>query len=108
MADLTALQRDVLFAVSGLDDPNGQEVRRELTETQGRNVLSGHIYLGLDRLVDEELVGKAARDGRSNEYALTDDGRAWVVDRLEWERSQVSVEPPDGQRDESGSRHDDD
>jgi DNA-binding PadR family transcriptional regulator len=95
MADLTALQRDVLFAVADLDSPNGQAIRSELAETQGRNVLSGHIYLSLERLVEEGLVRKAARDGRSNEYALTEDGNAWVVDRLEWERSYVSFERVD-------------
>lgn len=90
MAELTALQRDILFAVAGLDAPNGQTIRGELAETQGRNVLSGHIYLSLEQLVDRGLVGKTSRDGRSNEYALTEDGDAWVWDRLEWERAYVS------------------
>ncbi|WP_336036855.1 PadR family transcriptional regulator [Halobacterium yunchengense] len=92
MADLTALQRDVLFAVAGRDSPNGQEVRRELVETQGRDVLSGHIYIDLGTLVDAGLVEKGARDGRSNEYALTTDGEAWVADRLAWERAYVAVD----------------
>lgn len=91
MADLTALQRDILFAVAGLDSPNGQEIRRELAETQGRNVLSGHIYLSIEQLVDAELVEKSSRDGRSNEYSLTDDGNAWLRDRLTWEREYVSL-----------------
>lgn len=104
MADLTALQRDILFAVSGLDSPNGQEIRRELAETQGRNVLSGHIYLSLEQLVDDGLVAKAASDGRSNAYALTDCGESWVRDRLGWERTYVQV---GGLGPEPGSRDDD-
>lgn len=92
MADLTALQRDIMFTVAGLDSPNGQEIRRELAETQGRDVLSGHIYLSLEQLVDRGLIEKGRRDGRSNEYALTGDGEAWLGNRLEWENAYVSLE----------------
>lgn len=92
MLDLTALQRDILFAVASLDSPNGQEVRRELMDTQARDVLSGHIYLSLGELVEEGLVEKSSRDGRSNEYTLTEEGRTWVRERFEWEESYVSVE----------------
>lgn len=91
MPDLTALQRDILFAVAGLDSPNGQEIRRELAETQGRNVLSGHIYITLGQLVDKELIAKRARDGRSNEYSLTERGDRWLRDRLEWENAYVPL-----------------
>lgn len=92
MADLTALQRDVLFAVAGIDSPNGQDIRRELADSQGRDILSGHIYLNLEQLVDKGLIEKSARNGRSNEYALTADGESWLDDRLEWEQTYVSFE----------------
>lgn len=92
MADMTALQRDILFAVAGLESPNGQEIRRELVETQGRDVLSGHIYLSIEQLVDAGLVAKQSRDGRSNEYSLTEAGETWLDNRLAWEREYVSFD----------------
>lgn len=92
MADMTALQRDILFTVAGLESPNGQEIRRELAESQGRDVLSGHIYLSIEQLVETGLVEKQARDGRSNEYSLTSEGVAWLTDRLEWERGYVNFD----------------
>lgn len=89
MADLTAFQRDVLFAVANLDGPNGQDIRANLGTTQDRTVRSGHIYLNLEELVDAGLIEKRAKNGRSNTYSLTQDGEEWLENRLEWEQTHV-------------------
>lgn len=90
MGELTAFQRDVLFAVAGLDAPNGQEIRTDLGATQNRDVRSGHVYMNLEELIDAELLEKRDRNGRSNAYSLTDDGESWIGDRLEWENTYAS------------------
>lgn len=90
MADLTALQRDILFVLAGLDSPCGIEVKSELDETDVHDVLSGHLYESIDALVDAGYVEKSPRDGRTNEYYLTDEGREYVRRRVSWQREYVS------------------
>lgn len=92
MAELTAFQRDVLFAVASLDGPNGQDIRANLGNTQDRTVRSGHIYLNLEELVDQGLIEKRAKNGRSNRYSLTADGEQWLENRLEWEQTHVNFD----------------
>jgi DNA-binding PadR family transcriptional regulator len=85
VADRTAFQRDTLFVISGLDEPNGVEIRRELEQSQCRSILPGRIYTNLDELVEDGLVRKHDLNGRSNTYRLTAEGERVLAELLEWQ-----------------------
>ncbi|CQR52919.1 Transcriptional regulator PadR-like family protein [Haloferax massiliensis] len=84
--ELTAIQRDLLFVVRGMSDSSGQTIKTELEETQGRDLLTGRVYTNLNELVDKDLVNKGSKNGRTNEYSLTDKGRDAVEKRRRWEQ----------------------
>jgi DNA-binding PadR family transcriptional regulator len=87
--ELAAMQRDLLFVVYGMDDPYGQAIKRELESTQDRSVLAGHVYSNLNDLTEMGLIHKGSKNGRMNEYSLTEEGRTRVHDRIQWERQFV-------------------
>lgn len=91
MEQLTALQRDMMFAITSLDSPNGREIQEELEETQDRSFVSGHIYTVFEELESAGLLTKSRRNGRSNEYVLTEQGRSWLEHRYRWEQSYVEL-----------------
>lgn len=92
--DLTGFQRDLLFVIAGLDEPNGQEIGAELEASQGREVLHGRLYGNLDTLVEEELITKGERDGRTNHYTTTEAGEAAIAERYEWQAEYVRPARP--------------
>ncbi len=87
---LTAIQRDLLFVVRGMSESSGQRIKSELEETQGRDLLAGRVYTNLNQLVECGYVEKGSKNGRTNEYSLTDAGREALRDRRYWERRYVS------------------
>ncbi|QCS44303.1 helix-turn-helix transcriptional regulator [Natrinema versiforme] len=84
--DLTGFQRDTLAAIARLkrDDETsyGLAIKRRL-ERDYDGVNHGRLYTNLDDLVDDGLVEKSALDKRTNEYVLTDNGRALLIQRVE-------------------------
>jgi DNA-binding PadR family transcriptional regulator len=89
MEELTGFQRDLLYVVGGLDEPSGLEVKREIEDYYRREVSSGHLYPNLNELVDDGLVHKSAKDGRTNVYSLTERGSQVVDERRQWERERL-------------------
>ncbi|AFK21250.1 PadR family transcriptional regulator (plasmid) [Haloferax mediterranei ATCC 33500] len=87
--ELTAIQRDLLFVISGMSGSSGQAIKSELRETQGRNLLAGRVYSNLDELVEQGLVDKGSKNGRTNEYVLTEKGEKAIRNRRRWERRYV-------------------
>ena len=85
MHDLTGFQRDILYVIAGLDEPNGLEIKAELEEYYQKEIHHGRLYPNLDTLVEEELIEKGEVDRRTNFYTLTDSGRAVLEDRSAWE-----------------------
>ncbi|WP_239647675.1 PadR family transcriptional regulator [Natrinema altunense] len=83
--DLSGFQRDALEAIARLEREDetcyGLAIKRRL-EPQYGDVNHGRLYPNLDTLVERGLVEKAALDQRTNEYALTDDGRGLLRQRL--------------------------
>lgn len=59
MYDLTAFQRDLLVAITGLEKPHGLAIKEALEEYYNKEVHHGRLYPNLDTLVDEGLVKKA-------------------------------------------------
>ena len=94
MYRLTGFQRDLLFVLTSLDEPSGQEVKAELERSQERDVRHARLYANLDRLVERGLVEKTYSGGRTNWYATTADGRRAVESRFEWEESYLSPSTP--------------
>ncbi|MFC7166202.1 PadR family transcriptional regulator [Halospeciosus flavus] len=89
MDELTGFQRDLLFVVCGLDDPNGLDVKAELEDYYQSSINHGRLYPNLDTLVDDGLVEKGRADDRTNRYALTDTGERMVERRRDWQDRYV-------------------
>lgn len=85
MHDLTGFQRDLLYALAGLDRPKGLDIKDVLDEYYGQSINHGRLYPNLDQLVEKGLVEKGRHDDRTNAYTLTRRGRRELGARREWE-----------------------
>lgn len=83
-AACSAFQRDLLWVLA--DGPqHGLAVKKELERYYPTAINHGRLYPNLDALVRAGFVAKSNRDGRSNEYELTDRGWTSVRERLDWQ-----------------------
>lgn len=89
MHDLTGFQRDLLYAIAGLETPSGLDVKADLDDYYGTDVHHGRLYPNLDELVERGLVDKGRIDDRTNAYSLSDRGEQAVRERRGWERALV-------------------
>ncbi|EMA64683.1 helix-turn-helix transcriptional regulator [Halorubrum lipolyticum] len=85
LADLTAFQRDLLWALSHDDARKGLSLKAELAEYYGEELNHSRLYQNLDKIVDRDLVAKQARDKRTNEYRLTESARRALEARKAWQ-----------------------
>jgi PadR family transcriptional regulator PadR len=86
MHDLNGFQRDILYAVPGLEEPSGLEVIEAIEESYETEITSSRFYVNVQPLEDMGLVGDSSREGsRDNSYFLTDRGRRELQARREWE-----------------------
>jgi DNA-binding PadR family transcriptional regulator len=86
MYDLTGFQRDLLYIVTGLDDPHGLAVKDELENYYESEIHHGRLYPNLDTLVEKGLVEKGELDKRTNVYTVTRRGQREIDARREWEQ----------------------
>ncbi|MFC6862211.1 PadR family transcriptional regulator [Halomicroarcula sp. GCM10025817] len=85
--DLTAFQQNILIILA--EEPRyGLAIKRELESYYDDEVNHGRLYPNLDDLVEMGLVEKSELDKRTNQYALTEDGKEAVLDQLGWEFSK--------------------
>ncbi|MFB6112282.1 MAG: PadR family transcriptional regulator [Halobacteriaceae archaeon] len=84
---LTAFQQNILAVLSS-EPMYGLAVKRQLEEYYDEEVNHGRLYPNLDDLVEMGFVDKSELDKRTNQYALTETGRAAVIDRLDWTLSK--------------------
>ena len=89
MHDLTAFQRDLLVAITGLEKPHGLAIKEALEEYYNKEIHHGRLYPNLDTLVNKGLVEKGQRDLRTNTYVPTDRGKRELEARREWEDQYV-------------------
>lgn len=75
MYDLTAFQRDLLYVITGLNEPHGLAIKDELEDYYQKEIHHGRLYPNLDTLVDKGLVEKGQQDNRTNSYTLSHRGR---------------------------------
>lgn len=91
MHDLTGFQRDLLYVISGLEEPYGLAIKEQLEEYYGHEVNHGRLYPNLDSLVEDGLVEKGELDKRTNSYTLTDSGYEALETRQDWERQNHQI-----------------
>ncbi|MFB6198022.1 MAG: PadR family transcriptional regulator [Halobacteriaceae archaeon] len=92
MHDLTGFQRDLLYAIAGLEAPHGLALKDELEDYYETEVHHGRLYPNLDTLVDKGLVEKREKDQRTNIYSLTRRGRRELQARRDWEAKYLRLE----------------
>jgi DNA-binding PadR family transcriptional regulator len=92
MYDLTAFQRDLLYAIGGLDEPHGLAIKDVLEQYYEKDIHHGRLYPNLDDLVEKGLVEKGKIDDRTNSYTLTRRGRRELDDRRSWEKDLVDMD----------------
>lgn len=92
MRQLTAFQRDIMFALAKLDEPKGLDVKEYLEAYYSEEIRHGRLYPNLDTLVEQSLIHKGQHDRRTNKYTLTDRGKRELRERLEWELSDLPTE----------------
>lgn len=96
MIELTGFQRDLLYALAGMDRPNGIDVQETLEDYYGSEVVAARVYQNLDRLTDKGFVEKGDADSRTNYYDLTEDGIDAIEERRSWEDDYLEVPIPEG------------
>jgi len=85
--DLTAFQQNILVILA--EQPRyGLAIKRELEEYYGSEVNHGRLYPNLDNLVELGLIEKSELDKRTNQYALSEEGFAAVLDVMNWNLSK--------------------
>ena len=89
MFELSGFQRDILYCISGLEEPYGLEIKRLLEDYSGSDVNHGRLYPNLDTLIDKGYVTKGSLDDRTNSYELTAAGRDLLTNRREWEDERL-------------------
>ncbi|WP_458190630.1 PadR family transcriptional regulator [Haladaptatus sp. NG-WS-4] len=92
MHDLTGFQRDLLYVVTGLDDPHGLAIKDDLEDYYEKEVHHGRLYPNLDTLVDKGLIEKSEKDRRTNIYTLTQRGQREIETRRDWEEKYLRQE----------------
>lgn len=92
MFELTGFQRDLLYAIAGLTQPSGQDIKERITEISTlTDVNHGRLYPNLDVLVERGYLEKGALDRRTNYYDLSDKGAAVIDDRRAWEDAHLGA-----------------
>ena len=91
MHDLSAIQRDLVYIISGLNEPHGLAIKDELDTYYETDVNPGRLYPNLDTLVDKGLVDKSQVDKRTNAYTLTPRAKREIEARDEWEDGYVEA-----------------
>jgi len=83
MNELSRFQLDILTVLAA-KPRHGFGVKEELEHKYGTNVNVGRLYPNLETLIDRGLVDKEPRNGRTNEYTLTIDGRRRLKARVQF------------------------
>jgi len=86
LAELTAMQRDVLAQLAGMDAPKGVEVVAAIEDSYGDTVTEASVYNALTALGNMGLV-ESERDGREKHYSTTDAGERELRSDINWRQS---------------------
>lgn len=83
--EISAFQRDCMTVIAHHEGISGAGIGRELNAHYEGIIQNGRLYMALDGLVDQGLVSKGERDGRTNEYRLTRVGENKLLSHIEWQ-----------------------
>jgi len=72
---LSRFQIELLAIANTMDEPSGQDIRREYDGLTGSDTNHGRLYPNLKELVELGCVDKGKHDKRTNYYACSDKGR---------------------------------
>ncbi|WP_089650125.1 PadR family transcriptional regulator [Halobacterium hubeiense] len=95
LPEATKFQTAIL-AVLAEETRYGLAIKEELEDYYGEKVNHGRLYPNLDQLVQEDLVEKTERDKRTNDYAITDDGRERLRADVQWFAEHLLAESSGG------------
>ena len=101
MYDLTGFQRDLLYVISGIDNPNGLAIKDELENYYESTIHHGRLYPNLDTVVEKGLVEKKQKDRRTNNYSLTGRGNRELEARRDWEDKYTKSSSSNGVSDDT-------
>jgi DNA-binding PadR family transcriptional regulator len=90
MKELSAFQRDLLFVITGMDEPYGLGIKAELEAYRETAVNPGQLYPNLNALVEQGYLTKRQKDDRTNLYLPTDRVASAIADRRAWEADQCA------------------
>lgn len=86
--ELTAFQRTILTILA--EEPlYGLAIKSKLETYYDDDVNHGRLYPNLDKLIERGVVSKSEVDGRTNEYALTEEGYRVLLDHFAWAFSKI-------------------
>ena len=91
MDELTGFQRDVIYVIAGLDEPNGLEIKNHLEEYYENPVDRGQLYPNIDAVVEKGFIEKDRQETQRNAYALTAKGRREITARRKWEDNHIAL-----------------
>ena len=91
MYDLTGFQRDLLYIISGLEEPHGLAVKDKIEDYYESEINHVRLYPNLDILVERGLVDKGQMDKRTNIYSITQRGQRKIAARTEWEEQYINL-----------------
>ena len=90
MHDLTGFQRDLIYTISGIEEPYGLAIKGVVAEYRQEEVNHGRLYPNLDTLVEKGYVDKQSKDKRTNLYLLTEAAAEAIDARRQWEDSRLA------------------
>ncbi len=88
--DLSAFQRDVLWALTHEDGRKGLALKTHIEDYYDKDLNHSRLYQNLDKLVNAGLIEKSARDRRTNEYALTEAANHALTARRAWQVGETN------------------
>ena len=89
MNDLSEFQRDILYVCAGIETPYGLGIKKELDEYYEAEFTSSRLYINLNTLAERGLLDVRVIDTRKKEYTLTQEGKAQIKNRREWENQYL-------------------
>lgn len=89
VADLTAFQRDILWALANDGPMYGMAIKRAIEEYYDERINHGRLYPNLDDLADRGFIEISKRDKRTNDYQLTETARRALSTRQSFQEGSI-------------------
>lgn len=86
MNDLSAFQRDIIYAIGSIESPAGVDIKTRLENKYGDIINETRLYRNLQELTKQGYITKRSKDGRTNEYHWNTQTRNLVQQDLTWKQ----------------------